>query len=106
MWTSYRTYYCIRWKQQETGTNTIEQVKYLQLLPKEQYGRWKNKSAVKQTLYLHLIFDSIQLSHLPTCYVSKDAKPYYDNIVHTLASLALQYIGMLLSLIICTFSSI
>ena len=78
----------------------------LQLIAKEQYGSRKSLSAVDHSLNKTLTYDLIRQLKKPGALCSNNAKSCYDCIVHLLASLAMQRMGMEQAQIVCMFRTI
>ena len=78
----------------------------LHLIAKEQYGSRKNLSAVDHSLNKTLTYDLIRQRKIPGAVCSNDAKSCYDRIVHSVASLAMQRMGMEQAPIVCMFTTI
>ena len=64
------------------------------LLPREQYGSRKRRKAIHHAVNKRLLYDIVHLQRRPAMLCSNDAKSCYDRIVHSIASLALQRLGM------------
>ena len=63
-------------------------------IPKEQYGSRKGKRAILHAVNKRLLYDIIHMQRRPAVLCSNDAKSCYNRIVHSIASLALQRLGM------------
>ena len=63
-------------------------------IPKEQYGSRKGKRAILHAVNKRLLYDIIHMQRRPAALCSNDAKSCYDRIVHSIASMALQRLGM------------
>jgi len=68
-------------------------VEQLQLIAKEQYGSQKEKSATIQCLNKWLLYDYVQIRHIPLVICSNDAKSCYNQIVIMVAALCLCQLG-------------
>jgi len=73
---------------------------------KEQYGSRKEHSSQNQCLNKRLSWDIARQLKEPMAMCSNDAKSCYDRIVHNIASLSLQRVGVQESYIICMFTTI
>ena len=76
--------------------------KYHQIAP-EQFGSRKNHSSIDQVLVKSLYYDALRMSRTNGYLCSNDAKACYDRILHSVASLAMQRIGMPIAPIQCLF---
>lgn len=65
-----------------------------QLLPKEQYGSRKRHQAKHHAVNKRLLYDINRLQRRPMILCSNDAKSCYDRIVHSIASMAMQRLGL------------
>jgi hypothetical protein len=72
----------------------------------EQYGSRRQKSADLQALNTRLYYDHILLRRIPATSVFIDLVSNYDLVVHNIASLALQRVGMPKAPILCTFATL
>jgi len=90
-----------------TGRNYVALAKELpQGVAPEQYGSKKGHSAINQGLNKALCFDNLQQLCQPGAVCSTDAKSCYDRMAHSIASLALQRVGVPEEPIICIFTTI
>ena len=64
------------------------------LLPPEQYGSRKKKKTILHAVNKRLFYDSVYLQRQPAALCSNDAQSCYDRIAHSIASLALQRLGL------------
>ena len=78
----------------KVGRDIMNTAKRNKLLSREQYVSRKNKRAIDQTIHKQLIYDIINLQRRSSLLFSIDAKSCYDRIVHYIASLALQRLGI------------
>ena len=78
----------------------------LEIIAREQYGSRKNFSAVDHSLNKTLTFDLIRQNKRPGALCANDAKSCYDRIVHSVASLAMQRMGVDRAPIVCMFTTI
>eukprot|EP00957_Ditylum_brightwellii_P047340 3596844-Ditylum_brightwellii.AAC.1 len=72
----------------------------------EQFGSQRNKSAGLHALNAHLFYDHVLLQKIPSTSVFIDLVSNYDLVVHNIASLALQRVGVPKAPICCTFTTI
>ena len=63
-------------------------------IPKEQYGSRKNKRAILHAVNKRLLYNIIHLQRKPAMLCSNDARSCYDRIVHSIASMACQRLGL------------
>ena len=78
---------------------------FKQIAP-EQFGSRKNHSSIDQALVKRLYYDALRMSRTNGFLCSNDAKACYDRILHSVASLAMQRIGMPLAPIQCLFQTL
>jgi Reverse transcriptase (RNA-dependent DNA polymerase) len=76
------------------------------LIAPEQYGTRKNLSAIEHCVNKRLTFDLIRQEKRPAVLCSNDAKGCYDRIVHSVASLCMQQLGMPIQPIVSMFSTL
>jgi hypothetical protein len=88
------------------GRTVMKYAEQYQGLAIEQFGSRKQMSAIDQSLNKTLTFDLWRQFKIPGALCSNDAKSCYDRIVHSVASLALQRLGVPVSPIISMFSTI
>eukprot|EP00957_Ditylum_brightwellii_P200605 15292933-Ditylum_brightwellii.AAC.1 len=72
----------------------------------EQFGSRRQKSADLQALNTQLYYDHLLLQRIPATSVFIDLVSNYNLVVHNIASLALQRIGMPKAPICCTFTTL
>lgn len=72
----------------------------------EQYGSRKQHSSINQCLNKRLTFDLLRQRRQAGALCSNDAKSCYDRITHSIASLALQRVGVPTPPLICMFTTI
>ena len=72
----------------------IQRAQMLKLLPDEAYGGVPGKRATTCSLNKILALDVIRLERRKAALCSNDAKSCYDRIVHTVASLCMQRLGV------------
>jgi hypothetical protein len=82
---------------------TAEDIKAIAM---EQYGSRAKLSAGDHSLNKRLTFDLMRQSKRPGAMCSNDAKSCYDRIVHSVASLAMQRLGVAEAPIVCMFTTI
>jgi hypothetical protein len=75
-------------------------------LPEEQYGSRKKKTAIAHALNKRLSYDLMHQMKMAGALCSNDAKSCYDRILHSIASLCLQCLGLLEGAIVCMFSTL
>lgn len=75
-------------------------------LAEEQNGSRKKKSAIAHALNKHLSYDLMQQTKTPGALCSNDAKSCYDHILHVVASLCLQCLGLPELAIMCMFTTL
>ena len=73
---------------------TIDHAEANNLIAKEQYGSRKHRSAVDHAVHKALTYDIIRQHRVPAALCSNDAKSCYDRVVHAIASLAYQRLGV------------
>ena len=76
------------------------------LLPKEQYGSRKRHQARHQGLNKRLLYDLVHFQRKPMILCSNDAKSCYDRIIHAIASIAMQRLGLPIEPITCMIITI
>ena len=76
------------------GRRAIQQAENLNDIAPEQYGSRKHKSAIDQALHKRLSYDIMRQMKTPGLLCSNDAKSCYDRVLHSIASLAYQRIGI------------
>ena len=76
------------------------------LLPKEQYGSRSRHQARHHGLNKRLLYDQAHLQRKPMILCINDAKSCYDRIVHSIASMAMQWLDMSPQSISCTIITI
>ena len=64
------------------------------LIAPEQFGSRKNHSCIDQVLVKRLYYDSLRTLRRNGFLCSNDAKACYDRIVHSIASISMQRVGM------------
>ena len=77
-----------------------------QALINEQYGSRKDHTAIEQVLNKRLSFDLMRQMKRPGTIVPTDLKGCYDRIVHSVASLCLQRVGIKEPEVVCMFSAL
>ena len=76
------------------------------LIAPEQFGSRKNHSCIDQVIVKRLYYDALRFLRMNGFLCSNDAKSCYDRIVHSMASLAMQRVGMPKEPIICMLTSL
>ena len=76
------------------------------LLPKEQYGSRQQHQARHHGINKRLTYDLAHFQRRPMIVCSNDAKSCYDRIVHSIASMAMQRLGLPLQPIQCMITTI
>ena len=76
------------------------------LLPTEQYGSRKSYRVSHQAINKRLVYNLTHLQHQLIVLCSNNAKLYYDCIVHSITSLAMQRLSMLAVPIVSIFKTI
>ena len=77
-----------------------------QALANEQYGSRKNHTAIEQVLNKRLSFDLMRQMKRAGTIVPTDLKGCYDRIVHSVALLCLQRVGIHESEVVCMFTGL
>jgi hypothetical protein len=76
------------------GRDIMRHAESHSLIAPEQYGSQKSLSAIEHCLNKRLSFNILRQTRTPGALCSNDAKGCYDQIVHLVASLCLQCVGM------------
>jgi hypothetical protein len=76
------------------GKMTLDHAGKTRTLAKEQYGSRKGKRAIDQAIHKCLTYDILRQMRAPGALCSNDAKSCYDRIVHSVAMLAYQRLGI------------
>lgn len=76
------------------GRTTLQHAERNNLFPNEQYGSRKNKSAIDHATHKKLTYDIIRQTRLPAALCSNDAKSCFDRVVHSVACLAYERLGI------------
>ena len=82
------------------------QAEELNALAQEQFGSRKTLSSVNQSLNKRLTFDLLQQLKRPGALCANDAKSCYDRVVHSIASICMQRVGVPQEPIVCMFTTI
>ena len=90
----------------KTGRDMMYNAEDLNLIAIEQYGSRKGLDASGHSINKVLSNDLIRLLRRPAALCSNDAKSCYDRIVHAIASLCMQRVGLPKEPIICMFTTI
>ena len=88
------------------GRETAKCAEKNKLLPKEQYGSRKKHQAKHHGLNKRLLYDMVHFQRRPMILCSNDAKSCYDRILHSVASMAMQRLGMPIQPITCMITTI
>jgi hypothetical protein len=88
------------------GKETPKHAEMNNLIAKEQYGSRKGKSAIEHVLHKRLTFDIMRQTRYNGALCSNEAKSCYDRILHSIASLACQRLGMPFPPVQCMINSI
>lgn len=76
------------------GRRAIQHAEDINDIAQEQYGSRKGKSSIDQALNKRLTYDIMRQTKFPGILCSNDAKSCYDRVLHSIASLAYQRIGI------------
>jgi hypothetical protein len=76
------------------GKTTLQHTEDNNLLAKEQYGSRKGKSAIEHVTHKRLTFDIMRQVRSNGALCLNDEKSCYDRILHSVASLAYQRLGI------------
>jgi hypothetical protein len=76
------------------GRMTLAHAELTGSLAKEQYGSRKGRKAIDQAIHKRLTYDILRQFRAPGALCSNDAKSCYDRIVHSVAMLAYQRLGI------------
>ena len=76
------------------GRHMLAQAEQYNLMAPEQYGSRKQHRAIDQALNKRISFDILRQQRQPGALCSNDAKSCYDRIVHSVASISLQRVGV------------
>jgi hypothetical protein len=76
------------------GRDMLSQAELFRLIPKEAYGSRKNRRAVECALNKVLSMNIIRQYRRTAALCSTDAKSCYDRILHSIASMAMQRMGV------------
>ena len=93
-------------KNKVLAKEAIRYTKSNNLIPKEQYSSRKKHRASYQAMNKQILCDISYLNRKAMVLCSNDAKSYYDRIVYSIVSLALQQFGMPIELIKSIFCTI
>ena len=88
------------------GRDVMQFAEKHQLIAPEQFGSRKRHSSIDQVLIKTLFYDILRIKRQDGYLCSNDAKGCYDRITHSMASLALQRVGLPLPPIISMFSTL
>jgi hypothetical protein len=76
------------------GKMTLNHAEMTGALAKEQYGSRKGKRAIDHAIHKRLTYNILRQMRAPGALCSNDAKSCYDRIVHSVAMLAYQRLGI------------
>jgi hypothetical protein len=88
------------------GKETLRHAEANNLIAKEQYGSRKGKSSIVHAINKRLTFDIMRQTRFNGALCSNDAKSCYDRILHSVASLAYQRLGIPMPPVQCMLNSI
>eukprot|EP00957_Ditylum_brightwellii_P117234 8941121-Ditylum_brightwellii.AAC.1 len=88
------------------GKEAMERAEKLNTIAPEQFGSRKKLSADLQALNTRLFYDYIFLERVPATSTFIDLVSNYNLVIHSIASLALQRVGMPKETIKCTFTTL
>lgn len=88
------------------GKQTLTFAEQHNLIAKEQYGSRKGKSAIDHAIHKRLTFDIMRQLRTNGALCSNDAKSCYDRIIHSIASIAYQRLGVPFPPVHCMLQSI
>lgn len=88
------------------GKDLMFQAEKFNLIAPEQFGSRKRHSSIDQVLVKRLYYDALRISRTNGFLSSNDAKSCYDRILHSVASISMQRIGMTLAPITCMFTTL
>jgi len=88
------------------GWDLMFNAESLCLLAPERYGSQKSLTAIAHGVNKCLTFDLLRQKRIPGGLCTNDAKSCYDHIVHSVALLAMQWVGIPVAPIISMFSTI
>jgi hypothetical protein len=88
------------------GKETLQHAELNNMIAKEQYGSRKGKSAIEHAIHKRLTFDIMRQMRYNGALCSNDAKSCYDRILHSIASLAYQRLGIPFPPVQCMLHSI
>ena len=88
------------------GRDLMHQAERFNLIAPEQFGSRKSHSCIDQVIIKRLYYDALRFQRRSGFLCSNDAKACYDRIVHSIASLAMQRVGMPIEPILCMLRSL
>ena len=88
------------------GRDLMYQAEKFNLIAPEQFGSRKSHSCIDQVLVKKLYYDVLRMSRMNGFLCSNDAKSCYDRIIHSVASIAMQRIGMPIEPIVSMFTAL
>ena len=90
----------------KVGRDMMYRAEELDALAQEQFGSRKTLSSVDQSLNKRLTFDLMRQLKKPGALCSNDAKSCYDRVVHSIASISMQRLGVPQEPIVSMFTTI
>ena len=85
---------CFNFNNKFMARSTMKCAEENKLLPAEQYSSRKLHCIASQAINKRLVYDISHLQKRNIALCSNDAKAYYNRIVHSIVSLAMQQLGM------------
>ena len=97
---------CFNDQNKQIGRAMMYHTEDMAMLAPEQFGSRKRLSAIEHCVNKRLTFDLWRQKKRPGALCANDAKSCYDRIVHSVASLCMQRVGLPIGPIICMFTTI
>ena len=88
------------------GRSTLHHAETNNLISKEQYGSRPGKSSIDHAIHKRLTYDLMRQMRLSGALCSNDAKSCFDRIIHSIACLAYERLGIPQPPVHCMFKSI
>lgn len=88
------------------GKMTLEHAEKNDLIPKEQYGSRKGKSAIDHAIHKRLTYDIIRQTRRPGGLCSNDARSCFDRMVHSIIMLSYRRLGIPIPPVKCMLETI
>ena len=88
------------------GRDVMNYAEQHHLIAPEQFGSRKHHSSIDQVIIKTLFYDTLRIKRQDGYLCSNDAKSCYDRITHSIASLALQRVGLPTGPILSMFKSL